>query len=110
MALKLSYCQLIKIILTKIGGNPLQQVYTQLSQGLQQITKGGIIPTEFAQLKAFIDQVTAALNAVEGDINAMQQLTKQFFENPIRAVGNESIALEISFTTVKEFFLFREVP
>ena len=93
MALKLSYCQLIKIILTKIGGNPLQQVYTQLSQGLQQITVGGIIPSELAQLKAFIDQVTTALNEVGGDINAMQQLTKQFFENPVKAVTTESIAL-----------------
>ena len=57
MALKLSYCQLIKIVLSQIGGSPLQQVYSQLSQGLQQITKGGIIPSEFAQLKTFIDQV-----------------------------------------------------
>jgi len=93
MALKLSYCQLIKIVLSQIGGSPLQQVYSQLSQGLQQITKGGIIPSEFAQLKTFIDQVTAALNAVPGDINAMQELTKQFFENPVKTVSNESIAL-----------------
>jgi len=93
MALKLSYCQLIKIVLSQIGGSPLQQVYSQLSQGLQQITKGGIIPTEFAQLKTFIDQVTTALNGVSGDINAMQQLTKQFFENPVKTVSNESIAL-----------------
>jgi hypothetical protein len=93
MALKLSYCQLIKIILSQIGGSPLQQVYTQLSQGLQQITKGGIIPTEFAQLKAFVDQVTTALNSVSGDINAMQQLTQQFFYNPVGTVSTESIAL-----------------
>jgi len=93
MALKLSYCQLIKIVLSQIGGSPLQQVYSQLSQGLQQITKGGIIPSEFAQLKTFIDQVTTALNGVGGDINAMQQLTKQFFENPVKTVSNESIAL-----------------
>jgi hypothetical protein len=93
MALKLSYCQLIKIILTKIGGSPLQQVYSQLSQGLQQITVGGIIPSEFAQLKTFVDQVTTALNGVSGDINAMQELTKQFFDNPVQTVSNESIAL-----------------
>jgi hypothetical protein len=99
MALKLSYCQLIKIVLSQIGGSPLQQVYSQLSQGLQQITKGGIIPTEFAQLKTFIDQVTTALNGINGvggvvnDINAMQELTKQFFENPVKTVSNESIAL-----------------
>ena len=93
MALRLSYCQLIKIILAQIGGSPLQQVYTQLSQGLQQITKGGIIPSEFAQLKAFIDQVTTALNDAGNDINAMQKLTQQFFENPVKTVSNESIAL-----------------
>ena len=93
MALKLSYCQLIKIVLSQIGGSPLQQVYSQLSQGLQQITKGGIIPSEFAQLKTFIDQVTTALNAVPGDINAMQQMTKQFFYNPVETVTNESVAL-----------------
>ena len=99
MALKLSYCQLIKIVLSQIGGSPLQQVYSQLSQGLQQITKGGIIPSEFAQLKTFIDEVTTALNGVNGvggavnDINAMQELTKQFFQNPVKTVSNESIAL-----------------
>lgn len=93
MALKLSYCQLIKIVLSQIGGSPLQQVYTQLSQGLQQITKGGIIPSEFAQLKTFIDQVTVALNNVSGDINAMQQMTQQFFYNPVGTVSTEAIAL-----------------
>ena len=89
MALKLSYCQLIKIILSKIGGSPLQQVYTQLSQNLQQITKGSLIPTELAQIKAFIDQVTAALNGISGDINAMQELTKKFFYNPVGTVSTE---------------------
>jgi hypothetical protein len=93
MALKLSYCQLIKIVLSQIGGSPLQQVYTQLSQGLQQITKGGIIPSEFAQLKQFIDQITAALNQVTGDINAMQQLAQKFFYNPVETVTTEAIAL-----------------
>jgi len=89
MALKLSYCQLIKIVLSQIGGSPLQQVYTQLSQNLQQITKGSLIPTELAQLKTFIDQVTTALNAITGDINAMQRLTQQFFYNPVGTVSNE---------------------
>jgi hypothetical protein len=89
MALKLSYCQLIKIVLSQIGGSPLQQVYTQLSQNLQQITKGSLIPTELAQLKTFIDQVTTALNAITGDINAMQRLTQQFFYNPVGTVSTE---------------------
>jgi hypothetical protein len=93
MALKLSYCQLIKIVLSQIGGSPLQQVYSQLSQGLQQITRGGFIPTEFAQLKTFIDQVTTALNAAGDEINGMQKLTNQFFQNPVKTVSDESIAL-----------------
>jgi len=93
MALKLSYCQLIKIVLSQIGGSPLQQVYTQLSQGLQQITKGGIIPSEFQQLKSFVDQVTTSLNGVAGDINAMQQLTQQFFYNPVGTVTTEAVTL-----------------
>ena len=93
MALKLSYCQLIKIILSQIGGSPLQQVYTQLSQGLQQITKGGVIPSEYAQLKTFIDQVTTAVNAAGDTVNGMQKITNEFFQNPVKTVSNESIAL-----------------
>jgi hypothetical protein len=92
MALKLTYCQLIKIILAQIGGSPLQQVYTQLSQGLQQITKGGIIPSELAQIKAFIDQVTATLNAISGEVNAMQQIANEFFYNPVGTITTETIA------------------
>ena len=92
MALKLTYCQLIKIILAQIGGSPLQQVYTQLSQGLQQITKGGIIPSELAQIKAFIDQVTATLNAISGEVNAMQQIANEFFYNPVGAITTQTIA------------------
>jgi hypothetical protein len=93
MALKLSYCQLIKIVLSQIGGSPLQQVYTQLSQGLQQITRGGIIPSEYAQLKTFIDQVTTAVYAAGDSINGMQKITNEFFQNPVKTVSNESIAL-----------------
>lgn len=92
MALKLSYCQLIKIILAQIGGSPLQQVYTQLSQGMKQVSTRGLIPTELAQLKTFIDQVTTTLNGLSGDINAMQQMANQFFYNPVGTVTTETIA------------------
>lgn len=91
MALKLSYCQLIKIILAQIGGSPLQQVYTQLSQGMKQISTRGLIPTELAQLKAFIDQVTNTLNELSGDINAMQKMANEFFYNPVEAITTETI-------------------
>ena len=92
MALKLSYCQLIKIVLSQIGGSPLQQVYTQLSQGMKQVSTRGLIPSELAQLKSFIDQVTTTLNGLSGDINAMQQMTNQFFYNPVGTVTTETIA------------------
>jgi len=92
MALKISYCQLIKIILAQIGGSPLQQVYTQLSQGMQQISTRGIIPSELAQIKAFIDQVTTTLNAISGEVNAMQSMANQFFYNPVGTITTETIA------------------
>lgn len=91
MALKISYCQLIKIILAQIGGSPLQQVYTQLSQGMKQISTRGIIPSEIAQIKAFIDQVTTTLNGISGDVNAMQQMANQFFYNPVGTVTTQTI-------------------
>jgi hypothetical protein len=92
MALKLSYCQLVKIVLSQIGGSPLQQVYTQLSQGMKQVSTRGLIPTELSQLKTFIDQVTTNLNALSGDINAMQKMTNEFFYNPVGTVTTETIA------------------
>ena len=91
MALKISYCQLIKIILAQIGGSPLQQVYTQLSQGMKQISTRGIIPSEIAQIKAFIDQVTTTLNGISGDVNAMQQMANQFFYNPVGTITTQTI-------------------
>jgi hypothetical protein len=91
MALKISYCQLIKIVLAQIGGSPLQQVYTQLSQGMKQVSTRGIIPSELAQIKAFIDQVTTTLNGISGDVNAMQQMANQFFYNPVGTITTETI-------------------
>jgi hypothetical protein len=61
--LSLSYCQLIKIVLSQIGGSPLKQVYTQLSQGAKQIVTGsGVIPNPLTEIKAVIDQITNAIN------------------------------------------------
>lgn len=91
MALKLSYCQLVKIILAQIGGSPLQQVYTQLSQGYRQITTRGALPTEFQQISALVTQVTDQLNALTGDINAMSRMAQQFFYNPVGTVTTETI-------------------
>ena len=58
--LSLSYCQLIKIVLSQIGGSPLQQTYTQLSQGSRQVIVGTGIPTALAEVKSAIDTITDA--------------------------------------------------
>jgi len=92
MSLNLSYCQLIKIILSQIGGNPLQQAYTQLSEGMHNMTTRGLIPTELAQVKEFVDRVTAAINAISGDINAEQILAGQFIYNPVGGAATAAIA------------------
>jgi hypothetical protein len=92
MSLNLSYCQLIKIILSQIGGNPLQQAYTQLSEGMHNMTTRGPIPTELAQVKEFVDRVTAAINAISGDINAEQILAGQFIYNPVGTATTAAIA------------------
>ena len=67
--LKLTYCSLIKIILSQIGGNPLQQLYSQLSQGKAQTAQGGLIPTGLSEIKQLIDQVTATINAAQAAVN-----------------------------------------
>ena len=92
MSLNLSYCQLIKIILSQLGGNPLQQAYTQLSDGMKNITTRGPIPTELSQIKEFVDRITAAINAVSGDINAEQVLAGQFIYNPVGGAATAAIA------------------
>jgi hypothetical protein len=92
MALNLTYCQLIKIILAQIGGSPLQQIYTQLSQNLQQITKGSLLNSEIAQLAAYIQQVTTALNNISGEVNAMEALANQFLYNPVGTVTSDAIS------------------
>jgi hypothetical protein len=89
--LNLSYCQLIKIILSQIGGNPLQQVYSQLSQGSPQIiAKSGIIPQGLSELKALVEQVTAAINEAQqlaNDFNdTMERINGSFFQNPLGTV------------------------
>jgi len=94
--LSLSYCQLIKIVLSQIGGSPLKQVYTQLSQGAQQITAGsGVIPNPLTEVKAVIDQITNAINTVTGALataqEMMEQIGKQIYENPMGAAITAAI-------------------
>lgn len=91
--LKLNYCQLIKIILSQIGGNPLQQVYSQLSQGVPQITaRSGIIPAGFTEIKSLIENVTTAINSAQQAVNSfddtIERLGTQFYQNPIGTALN----------------------
>ena len=85
--LKLTYCSLIKIILSQIGGNPLQQLYSQLSQGKAQAAQGGLIPTGLLEIKQLIDQVTATINNAQkaaGDFSdVMEKIGGQLYQNPV---------------------------
>jgi len=96
--IKLSYCQLIKIILSQIGGNPLQQVYSQLSQGAQQITtRTGILPAGLQEIKTLIDTVTATINAAQQAVSdfddTMERIAGEFYQNPLGTVLNETTAV-----------------
>lgn len=103
--LNLSYCQLIKIILSQIGGNPLQQVYSQLSQGSPQIiAKSGILPAGLSELKSLIEQVTATINAAQQQVqnfnDTMEQIAGQFFFNPLgTAIDGAITAMDARKTT-----------
>jgi hypothetical protein len=100
--LSLSYCQLIKIVLSQIGGSPLKQVYTQLSQGAKQIVTGsGVIPNPLTEIKAVIDQITNAINTATGALASaqemMERIGQQIYENPMGA----PIAAAIDMADVK---------
>ena len=100
--LSLSYCQLIKIVLSQIGGSPLKQVYTQLSQGAKQIVTGsGVIPNPLTEIKAVIDQITNAINTASGALASaqemMERIGQQIYENPMGA----PIAAAIDMADVK---------
>lgn len=94
--LKLNWCQLIKIILSQVGGNPLQQVYSQLNQGMATMAPGGILPSGLAELKNLIETTTAVINAAQQAANdftdVVDRMANQFFENPIGTVTSETIS------------------
>lgn len=89
--LKLTYCHLIKIILSQIGGNPLQQIYTQLTNGVPTIApKNGLIPAGLTQVKQLIEDVTSVINTAQqavGDFtDTIERIGAQFYQNPIGTV------------------------
>jgi hypothetical protein len=85
--ISLSYCQLIKIVLSQIGGNPLEQLYTSTIQGSRQVAVGLGIPGGLAEIRALIDRVTNAINAAGTDVtnaaNLVVTIQQQLFQNPI---------------------------
>lgn len=88
--LKLSWCQLIKIILSQIGGNPLQQIYSQLNQGKPTMAPGGIIPAGLADVKNFIETIVTTVNQAQqavGDFSdTLERLSNEFYQNPLGTV------------------------
>ena len=97
--IRLTYCHLIKIILSQIGGNPLQQIYTQLTNGVPTVApRSGLIPVGLTQVKNLIEQVTTTINSAQqavGNFNdTIERIGTQFYQNPIGTAldGTTSVA------------------
>lgn len=95
--LKLSWCQLIRIILSQIGGNPLQQIYSQLQQGLPSMAPAsGLIPTALQDVKNLVETATAAVQAAQQAANdftdIVDNISNQLLQNPVGAVSTATIA------------------
>ena len=95
--LKLTYCHLIKIILSQIGGNPIQQVYSQLSQGMPMMAaRSGILPQGLSEVKNLIDTVTSVINAAQQSANdfsdTIERLGGELYQNPIGASINAAVS------------------
>jgi hypothetical protein len=97
--IRLTYCHLIKIILSQIGGNPLQQIYSQLTNGVPTVApRNGLIPAGLTQVKELIEQVTTVINTAQqaaGNFNdTIERIGTQFYQNPIGTVldGTKSTA------------------
>jgi hypothetical protein len=93
--LKLTWCQLIKIILSQIGGNPLQQIYSQLNQGKPTMAPGGLLPQGLQDLKNFIETITATINAAQKAANdftdTVEKMAQEFYINPVGAITGATI-------------------
>jgi len=101
--INLSYCQLIKIVLSQIGGNPLEQLYTSTIQGSRQVAVGLGIPGGLTEIRALIDRITTAINDAGTDVtnaaNLVVTIQQQLFQNPIAFPAyatNTAITLRIT--------------
>lgn len=102
MALKLSYCQLIRIILEQIGGKRIgASLLTQIAGAPAIIQSSAIIPKELQELKTFIDQVTNTIKLLGNYINDLETIVediqKELFTNP----ANVAIAGAITVVNAK---------
>lgn len=104
--IRLTYCHLIKIILSQIGGNPLQQIYSQLTNGVPTVApRSGLIPAGLTQVKDLIERVTTTINSAQqtvGNFNdTIERIGTQFYQNPIGTVlDGASNAANIRLATV----------
>ena len=93
--IKLSYCQLIRIILAQVGGSPLQQVFTQLTQGMPSISVRSGLFSEMAQMKQVVDEITNRIQQLVKDVNDYErmarELANQFMKNPMATSLNALI-------------------
>lgn len=93
--IRLTYCHLIKIILSQIGGNPLQQIYSQLTNGVPTVApRSGLIPNGLTQVKDLIERVTTTINSAQqalGNFNdTIERIGAEFYQNPIGTVLGET--------------------
>lgn len=104
--IRLTYCHLIKIILSQIGGNPLQQIYSQLTNGVPTVApRSGLIPVGLTQVKDLIERVTTTINSAQqsvGNFNdTIERIGTQFYQNPIgTAIEGASTAANVRLSTV----------
>lgn len=86
--ISLSYCQIIKIILSQIGGNPIRQVYNEIHQGMPGLAPGNaIIPNALAEVKTLVDTITNTIHAAQVAANdfstTLENIGGLFYQNPL---------------------------
>jgi hypothetical protein len=116
MAIKLSWCQLVRIILSQVGGSPLQKVYSQLNQGIPSIMpKSGILPAGLSEIKSMVDTFTNAIHAAQSAANdfsdTIDRVAGQIYENPMGAASQGTItAIDARIATLNGYLADENLP
>jgi hypothetical protein len=113
MALQLSWCSLVRIILSQVGGSPLQQVYSQLNQGLPAIMpKSGLLPAGLSDIKNMVDTFTNTIHAAQAAANdfsdTINRVAGQFYQNPMGTASQGTIDAIDARTAVLDGYLAQE--